>query len=81
MKEKTLKIHQALLLYFTMCVCMQGGMTLFSFSDTGNLKIICFALLYVYLVVHEKVLEKFSQQILIVRDAGKTLPKRKLIVK
>lgn len=38
--------HQIILIYFVMCVCMQGGMTLFSFSDTSNLKIIVFMLLY-----------------------------------
>lgn len=38
--------HQLILIYFIMCVCMQGGMYLFPFSDTSNLKIIAFILLY-----------------------------------
>lgn len=77
----SLKIQQALLLYFTMCICMQGGMTLFSFSDTANLKMVCFALLYAYLILYEVILSKFPQQIEIVRPAGLKLPRRKIIIK
>lgn len=77
----SLKIQQALLLYFTMCICMQGGMTLFSFSDTANLKMLCFAVLYAYLVYHEEILAKFPQQIEIVRPAGLKWPRRKIIIK
>lgn len=80
-KNDKLKIHQALLLYFTMCICMQGGMTLFSFSDTANLKIVCFALLYVYLVLYETILAKYSNQLVIIRPRGIQLPKRKIIIK
>ena len=80
-RRNTLKVHQALLLYFSMCICMQGGMTLFSFSDTANLKMICFALLYVYLVLHEDILAKYSQQLEIVRSSGLKLPKRRIIIK
>lgn len=77
----TLKVQQALLLYFTMCICMQGGMTLFSFSDTSNLKMICFALLYAYLVIHENILEKFPRHYEIVRSSGMQLPKKIIILK
>ena len=77
----SLKIQQALLLYFTMCVCMQGGMTLFSFSDTANLKMFCFAVLYGYLVLHEEVLAKFSLQIEFVRPARLKWPRKKIIIK
>lgn len=80
-KRDKLKIQQALLLYFTMCICMQGGMTLFSFSDTANLKMICFALLYVYLVLYETILAKYPNQLVIVKPAGIQFPKRKIIVK
>lgn len=55
----TIKLHQLLLLYFSMCICMQGGMTLFSFSDTSNLRIITFALFYAYLRYHDVLLERF----------------------
>lgn len=75
-----LKIQQALLLYFTMCICMQGGMTLFSFSDTANLKMVCFALLYVYLEMRERIMAKFSKQMDIVVPSGMQLPKIKFII-
>ena len=58
-RDGTLKLHLALLLYFTLCICMQGGMTLFSFSDTGNLRIVILFSLYGYLRYHELLLEKF----------------------
>lgn len=62
-KNKTnnnkIKLHQLLLLYFTVCISAQGGMYLFSFSDTRNLNIIVLALLYYYLKYHEALLEKF----------------------
>ncbi len=45
-RGRTIGFHQLLLLYFIMCVCMQGGMKLFSYADTGNLVIIMFALMY-----------------------------------
>ena len=54
-----IKLHQLLLLYFTVCISAQGGMYLFSFSDTRNLNIIVLALLYYYLKYHEALLEKF----------------------
>lgn len=57
--SKKIKIHQLLLLYFTVCVSIQGGMTLFSFSDSGNLRIITLMLLYSYLICHEDLLRKF----------------------
>lgn len=62
-RDGTLRLHQALLLYFTLCICMQGGMTLFSFSDSGNLRIVILFLLYGYLRYHELLLEKFPIQI------------------
>ena len=58
-RDGTLKLHQVLLLYFTLCICMQGGMTLFSFSDGGNLRIITLLLLYAYLRYHEILEQKF----------------------
>lgn len=58
-RDGTVKSYQLLLLFFTICVSMQGGMYLFSFSDTANLRIIMFALLYAYLRYHEVLLKKF----------------------
>lgn len=58
-REGMHKVYQLLLLYFAICVSLQGGMTLFSYSDTGNLRIVMFGLLYGYLRYHEVLLEKF----------------------
>lgn len=55
----TIKVDQLLLLYFTLCICMQGGMYLFAYADGGNLRIISFALLYTYLRYHEALIRKF----------------------
>ena len=38
--------HQLLLIYFCLCVCMQGGMYLFYYSYKGNYTIIAFLLVY-----------------------------------
>ena len=41
--------RQLLLIHFALCVCIQGGMSLFSFADVGgNLKIIAYFLVLVY---------------------------------
>lgn len=46
-KGKRIKFHQLILVHFVMCICAQGGMTLFSFSDTaGNLQIIVVVIAY-----------------------------------
>lgn len=55
----TIKLHQMLLLFFTICICMQGGMCLFSFSDTANLRILAFGLLYAYLRYHDALIRCF----------------------
>lgn len=55
----TIKVQQILLLYFSMCICMQGGMYLFAYSDTANLRILSLFGLYAYLCYHELLLEKF----------------------
>lgn len=39
--------HQLILLHFVMCICIQGGMKLFSFSDLSNLRIITVFLAYI----------------------------------
>lgn len=58
-RDGTIKLHQLLAVYFTMCICMQGGMTLFMYSDGMNLKMVVFFLLYVYLRYHDVLLQKF----------------------
>lgn len=67
-RDGTIKLHQLLLVYFTLCICIQGGMTLFSYSDTGNLIIIIFALLYAWLRYHEALLSRFP---LLISDENK----------
>lgn len=51
-----IQLHQMLLLFFIMCVNIQGGMYLFSFSDSGGLKILAMGMLYIYLRLHERLL-------------------------
>lgn len=58
-RDGTIKVHQLLLLYFVVCVSVQGGMALFSFSDTSNFRMIMFMSLYMYLRYHEVLLDKF----------------------
>ena len=53
------KVHQLLLLYLSMCICMQGGMYLFAYADTANLRILTLVGLYAYLCYHERLLEKY----------------------
>lgn len=55
----TIKVHQLLLLFFTLCISMQGGIALFSYSDTGNLRMFALLGLYAYLRYHEALLKKF----------------------
>jgi hypothetical protein len=38
---------------------MQGGMTLFPYSDSANLRVVVIFSLYAYLRYHEKLLEKY----------------------
>lgn len=57
--NKKLELHQLFLLYFTMCICMQGGMYLFAYSDTQGLKIVTAFLFYVYLRYHSVLLKRF----------------------
>lgn len=58
-RDGTIHLYQLLLLYFTMCICMQGGMTLFSYSDYAGLRIVVVIALYTYLRYHQLLLEKF----------------------
>lgn len=58
-RDGTIQLYQLLLLYFSMCICMQGGMTLFSFADYEGLRIVVVVILYTYLRYHQLLLEKF----------------------
>ena len=60
-RDDSIALYDFLLLYFAVCVSIQGGMTLFSYSDTGNLRIVAFLMLYAYLRYHEVLLEKFGK--------------------
>lgn len=45
--NKTVLFHQLILLQLVSCICVQGGMTLFSYGDIGgNLALIVFFVAY-----------------------------------
>jgi oligosaccharide repeat unit polymerase len=46
-RNNKILFHQLILLHFVMCICIQGGMKLFSFSDMSNLRIITIFLAYI----------------------------------
>lgn len=58
-KNKKITVYQLLLIFFALCISLQGGMTLFSYSDSGNLRIVCLLLFYAYLRYHEILLRKY----------------------
>lgn len=58
-RDGTIKLHQLLLVYFALCVSLQGGMTLYMYSDTSNLAVAVMILLYSWLRYHEVLLKKF----------------------
>lgn len=58
-RDGTIQLYQMLLIYFTMCICMQGGMYLFFYSDFRGMRIVVTILLFVYLRYHELLLMKF----------------------
>ena len=60
-RDKTMKVYQLLLLYFSMCICMQGGMTLYSYADYVGLRVVVLLMLYIYLKYHERLLKKFPK--------------------
>lgn len=45
-RNGTLYFHQLILLHFSMALCMEGGMSLYSFADSSNMVIIVYAFLY-----------------------------------
>ena len=60
-RDGTMRLDQMLLVFFTLCICMQGGMTLFAYADTAGLRIITQGCLYFYLRYHNALLEHFPQ--------------------
>jgi oligosaccharide repeat unit polymerase len=48
--------HQLILVHFVMCICIQGGMKLFSYSDLSNLRIITIFIAYwVFRIDYEQI--------------------------
>ena len=45
-KENSIAFHQLLLIYFVVCICMQGSFYLFAYADTAGLKIVVLFILY-----------------------------------
>lgn len=58
-KDNKIKVHQLLLIYLTACICLQGGMTLYSYADLGALRLVTLGLVYAYLRYHEVLLKRF----------------------
>lgn len=46
-QENSIAFHQLLLIYLVVCICMQGGMLLFTYSDTAGLKLVVLFCLYI----------------------------------
>jgi oligosaccharide repeat unit polymerase len=61
LKEGKLKLHQLMPLYLTICIQLQGGMTLYSYADLGMLRILTLSGVYTYLRYHEKLIEHFPK--------------------
>ncbi|EGC87287.1 conserved domain protein [Prevotella denticola CRIS 18C-A] len=62
-RKQQIKLYKLLLLYFALCISLQGGMTLFSYSDvSGNLRMLNCLLLYAYLRYHEQFSRAFPLQ-------------------
>ncbi len=71
-REGEIPVYKLLLIFFTLCISLQGGMTLFSYSDSGNLRIAVLVLFYTYLRYHEVLLRRFplvhSEQVSVIED-------------
>lgn len=48
-QKNKIEFHQLLLIYLVACICMQGGMYLFAYSDTSGLKMVVLLMLYIIL--------------------------------
>lgn len=58
-RNGTIKVRQMLVLYLVVCINIQGGMTLYSFSDLGTMRIIVLVALCIYMKYHDVLLQKF----------------------
>lgn len=58
-RDGTVKVRQMLILYLVICINLQGGMTLYSFSDLGTMRIVVLVALCVYMRYHEVLLRRF----------------------
>lgn len=47
-KNKTLLFHQLILLHLLMCMCMEGGMSLYSFADSSNMVLLVYLFMYLF---------------------------------
>ena len=45
-KNRTICFHQLLLIYFTVCVSLQGGMSLYRYADTAGLQVVTLFMVY-----------------------------------
>lgn len=45
-QNRTLLFHQLILLHFIMCICMEGGMSLYPFADSSNMVVIVYLIAY-----------------------------------
>ena len=57
-KNGKIYFHQLLCMYFIMCICIQGGFYLFSYSYGGNYVIIAFVFMYLLFLFDSKSLIK-----------------------
>jgi oligosaccharide repeat unit polymerase len=46
-RNSRILFHQLVLIHFVMCICIQGGMKLFSYADVSNLRIITIFIAYI----------------------------------
>lgn len=58
-RGRTITLHELLIVYFSLCICMQGGMTLYQYSDTNFLSIVIMAMLYIWLRLRSPYVPRF----------------------
>ncbi len=58
-RDGDMKVHQLLLLFFALCISIQGGMSLYGFADGNNIQIILMFIIYSYLRYNEALQERF----------------------
>lgn len=61
-RNRRILFHQIILLHFVMCISIQGGMKLFSYSDLSNLRIITIFIAYwAFRIDYEYIVKRRSQ--------------------